>query len=125
MLNPSTADEKILDPTVRRCFGYAVSWGYGGFEVVNIFSLRSTDPAKLYEDDDSEFLESNLLAIRDVAVRAKVLVAAWGVHGSYKNRGALVREKVRPLYYLELTKDGHPRHPLYGKAEWSPKLWTS
>lgn len=123
MLNPSTADDKIMDPTVRRCFGYAVSWGYGGFEVVNIFSLRSTDPAKLYEDEDSGFLESNLLAIRDVAVRSKVLVAAWGTDGAYKARGAIVRAQVSPLYYLRLTKEGFPAHPLYLPSNLEPKLW--
>jgi hypothetical protein len=30
MLNPSTATEKKLDPTIRRCLGFAYQWGMGG-----------------------------------------------------------------------------------------------
>lgn len=44
MLNPSTADENALDPTLRRCLGFARSWGYGSFEIGNVFAFRATDP---------------------------------------------------------------------------------
>ena len=36
-LNPSTADEEVDDPTIRRCINYAKNWGYGGFLMVNLF----------------------------------------------------------------------------------------
>jgi hypothetical protein len=47
MLNPSTADERTLDPTIRRCIGFAKAWGFGGIDVVNLFAWRTTDPAAL------------------------------------------------------------------------------
>ena len=31
-LNPSTADHKKDDPTIRRCVGFAKSWGFNGME---------------------------------------------------------------------------------------------
>ena len=40
MLNPSTADANADDPTVRRCMGYARSWGCGSIEVVNLCAWR-------------------------------------------------------------------------------------
>src|SRR5689334_322706 len=47
MLNPSTADAEIDDPTIRSCIRLAKENGYGSFEVVNIFSFRATDPKDL------------------------------------------------------------------------------
>ena len=47
MLNPSTADEVVNDPTVERCERRARLWGYDGLVVTNLFALVSTDPKGL------------------------------------------------------------------------------
>jgi len=49
--NPSTADADVLDPTVRRCVGFALAWGFGSLEVVNLFAFRATDPRDLVRAD--------------------------------------------------------------------------
>ena len=43
-LNPSTADEKTDDPTIRRCMGFARSWGFNGIWMINAFAFRATKP---------------------------------------------------------------------------------
>ena len=48
MLNPSTADARTDDATITRCVRRARSMGtFGGIAVVNLFSLRATDPREL------------------------------------------------------------------------------
>lgn len=116
MLNPSTADAFQLDPTVRRCRGYATAWGHRRLEVVNIFSLRSTDPAALYTHPDPSGGEPNDQAIVAAAAAADVVVAAWGNHGALNGRAATVRALLAGVcepQTLKVTGAGEPSHPLY------------
>lgn len=53
--NPSTADEKEDDPTIRRCINYSRDWGYGGLYMVNLFAYRATDPKDLIAATDGRF----------------------------------------------------------------------
>ncbi len=46
-LNPSGADGRRDDPTLRRLIGLADGWGYGAIEVLNLFAWISADPAEL------------------------------------------------------------------------------
>lgn len=114
MLNPSTADENVLDPTVRRCMAFAKMWGYDGAFVTNIFALRATDPRELYKHA-SPVGSVNDAYILHTAEECDLLVAAWGIHGKYKGRGLEVAELLQPWdpQCFALTKEGHPRHPLY------------
>lgn len=126
MLNPSTADATQDDPTIRRCIGFAKAWGCGAVEIGNLFALRSTSPRAIYENlrtvgpaNDGHLVE--------LAQRSSLVVCAWGVHGQHRGRGAEVLEMLRrhaALYHLGLTKDGHPRHPLYLKGDLRPMYWA-
>ena len=126
MLNPSTADENVFDPTVRRCFGYALTWGFSSMEVVNIFALRSTDPKALYAEPDP-IGPRNDREILAAAKRAELVVAAWGTHGKHLDRGNTVANLLHttnntpPLVALKVTAAGHPGHPLYLPASIEPK----
>lgn len=123
MLNPSTADAELDDPTIRRCMGFARDNGFGGIAVVNLFAFRSTSPAGLKLADDpvgpenDRYLSSLFLTAREAGAP---IIAAWGCHGTYRGRdkdvGSLARMLRTPLYTLGTTKQGHPRHPLYVSA---------
>lgn len=41
MLNPSTADANVDDPTIRRCVGFARSLGFDGLGVFNLYYDRA------------------------------------------------------------------------------------
>ncbi|WP_239508926.1 DUF1643 domain-containing protein, partial [Stenotrophomonas maltophilia] len=44
MLNPSTADADLDDPTIRRCVGFAKALKFDQLSVVNLFAYRATKP---------------------------------------------------------------------------------
>ena len=116
MLNPSTADVDRYDPTIRRCKGFALRWGYEKLTVVNLFALRATRPAAL-KLSANPIGASNDDVIRVHSQVADMVVCAWGDHGNLYHRGAQVAKMLTDrdieLSCLGLTKAGHPRHPLY------------
>ena len=79
MLNPSKADEKRNDATIRRCVGFARSWGFGILEVVNLFALMSTNPEALLKAKDPVGPDNDA-AIRAALEVADTVVLAWGNH---------------------------------------------
>lgn len=119
-LNPSTADETLDDPTVRRCIDFAKRWGYGAFVMLNLFAIRSTNPTLIKQAHDP-IGPDNDKWIRNYADKAVLTVAAWGVHGTYRDRDkAVVRMLNGKLTCLATTKDGHPKHPLYLRKTLTP-----
>jgi hypothetical protein len=119
MLNPSTADAMADDPTVRRCAGFAKAWGFASLRVVNLFALRSTDPRGLACADPVGPANDGFILL--AAQAGALVIAAWGTHGHLRGRGAQVTRMLGEadisLDCLGVTKDGHPRHPLYVRAD--------
>lgn len=115
-LNPSTADETKDDPTIRRCIGFAKAWGYGALCMTNLFAFRATDPKDMMKKENLADIDTqhHLLACGS---EAGIVIAAWGVHGTFAARDLTVRGWLHDagitLHHLGLTKDGHPKHPLY------------
>lgn len=119
MLNPSTADAFQLDPTVRRCVGYAQDWGYGGLVVTNIFALRSTDPKALYTAEEPIGVDNDYF-IQVGYDMCDMTIAGWGTHGKLNGRGTEVKEKLGEIKTLKVTKAGFPSHPLYLAKDLKP-----
>lgn len=111
-LNPSTADEKNDDPTIRRCIGFAQNWGFDALCMTNLFAFRATNPGDMLSQADP-IGEDNNKTLCDLAKDASLIVAAWGTNGSYLGRDAYVKGMIPGLHCLQLTKEGHPGHPLY------------
>lgn len=124
MLNPSTADERVLDPTLTRCQGFTSRLGYARFEVVNLFALRSTDPRELLRCQDPVGPENDAIIAKTIA-DAEVVVVGWGAFPlAAKRATSLLRlAGLRPLYCLGTTNGGHPKHPLYLAKETPLVRW--
>lgn len=125
MANPSTADETVLDPTLKRCLAFSRSWGYGSMIITNVFAYRSTDPKKLHTVADPVGPDNDA-AIVEVAERCQLIVAGWGeIGGKFPARIRKVQELLRDmdLCCLSMTGSGQPGHPLYLSSASKPIMW--
>lgn len=127
MLNPSTADAFVDDPTIRRCVGFARREGRNRLTVVNAFGFRATNPKELWKaraDGIDVIGPDNGRYIRKVVEEQmrgteQDIVVAWGANGgSHAVQSVLwLRASGLRLLCLGKTKNGHPRHPLYVRAD--------
>lgn len=129
-LNPSAADHRRDDPTVRRWIRFARSWGYAGLTAVNLYPLRSASPAACRKwaqrqaggSDGSACdrlqLDNLPLLVRE-AKAAALVVACWGAGAwdpAFVDRvlGAIgAGEAPWPdVHCFGLTAGGAPIHPM-------------
>ena len=113
-LNPSTADAKEDDPTIRQLIEFAKSWNYGGFVIVNLFAMRATNPKDLYVTPHPVGAFNNQ-HIKDAADSCDKVVYCWGTSGGYNQRDqdVILLLNLDDAQCFGLTNGGHPKHPLY------------
>lgn len=119
MLNPSTADARKDDATIRSCVRLCKDHRAGSFEVVNLFGFRATDPTLL--DSVADPVGPNNDQVIEAAVnRCDQIICAWGAnaHAVKRERAALdLLGGHRPaIFCWGRTASGAPRHPLYIKS---------
>jgi len=129
MMNPSTADPYVDDPSVAKCGRFARAWGYGGIYVGNTFAYRATDKRRLrlVADPVGPENDKHLIAM---AKPAGIVIFAYGKpgHRTLAPRGLAVAEMlmdragIQP-HVLKLSKDGTPSHPLYLLGSLKPVVW--
>lgn len=115
MLNPSTADHRDDDATIRRCIGFATRSGYAAIDVVNLYAYRTRSPRELQASGYNAGPENDL-HILDAVTQGACVCVAWGRNARDPSRrrhvlALLDRAGVNPMA-LGLTREGLPRHPL-------------
>ncbi len=117
-LNPSTADERHLDPTLRRVARYSRDWGYDGFVMTNLFAFRATLPSEMKKQDDPVGPDNDF-HLAKVAGECELVICAWGSHGVHRDRSRAVVDLLNEaghfskLHALKIVGNGEPGHPLY------------
>jgi hypothetical protein len=127
MLNPSTADGETDDPTLRRCTTFTRIWGHGSLTVVNLFAWRATDPKDIPDSPDAVGPEADK-HIADALDGAAKVVCGWGGSLSYRRRSSreiavlkLIEDLGHVPLALDVTNSGAPKHPLYLRADLTPR----
>ena len=120
-LNPSTADENQLDPTLRRIQGFSAAWGYTHFVMLNAFAFRATDPTDMKAAADPVGPDNDRW-IRHWAGRVDRVMVGWGEHGAHLDRHAQVVALLDPekTFCLARNASGQPKHPLYVAQKTKP-----
>ena len=115
MLNPSTADAKEDDPTIRRCIGFAKAFGCGSLVVVNLYALRSTDPRVLWLSSFNPVGPLNDSFITSALAKTDgPIIAAWGANAKPARAQQVMNlARGKEVLALGINKDGSPKHPLY------------
>lgn len=120
MLNPSTADHTIDDPTITRCINRAKALDYGSLVVWNLGAGRATDHNiwKRMADPIGPDNDRTILSLlTECRRRDGVAVVGWGGMGGFMHRdrtvAAIAASLGLKLHCLGTTAGGFPRHPLY------------
>lgn len=113
-LNPSTADATLDDPTIRRCVGFAKSWGFNCLLMGNIYAFRSTDPKNL-QIVNNPIGSKNRDELEKMIIVSELVVAAWGrnlLTEDAKEIANWIMQQEKTMC-LGQNNDGSPKHPLY------------
>lgn len=124
-VNPSTASPGNLDRTVNRVERFAKTNGYDSFIMINLYPMRATKPKDMHKSVDTTMVKQNEECIASILSRGNCDIwAAWGVSiekRKYLKDCLMKLVDIADTYDCKwysvgpLTKDGHPRHPLYTK----------
>lgn len=112
MLNPSTADGRQDDPTIRKCVGFAGRWGFTRLIVVNLFAYRATNPKDLRRAADP-IGPRNAEHVKSVCAEIDYAICAWGTNGSYLAQDAAMLRLLHQIGVIPMGIGTKSSHPLY------------
>lgn len=133
-INPSTADAREDDATVRKWIGFVKRWGGSRFIVGNVWPLRSTDVRQLAQATRWLHIgRENQAHILQIAAEADVLVPCWGdrakvprsMHNELDELLSLLSGTGKPVKHFGLTKGGDPKHPLMLGYDTALQSWAT
>lgn len=126
-INPSTAVPHAPDRTVARVSKFAVDNGYDSWTMLNVYPQIATDPKNLDRECHPDLKAENEGHIaRMIDDRPLTLLAAWGGLIAFRPYLPSLLKDIIQLTsaagcdWVSLgdpTKEGHPRHPLYVRAD--------
>tara|TARA_Y100000022_G_C13123295_1_gene316784 strand:- start:154 stop:606 length:453 start_codon:yes stop_codon:yes gene_type:complete len=108
MLNPSMADDKNDDPTIRRLIDFTRKFEYGGFLVGNIFTTITPNPKEI--DRSKGMSDRNFEKLLNLINKVDKIVYAWG--NSVEEPQHLKELILSPKCFGK-NLNGTPKHPLY------------
>lgn len=114
-LNPSTANAKSDDPTIRSIIRLAKENGYHGIVMTNLFPFITPYSRDLAMDIDPVHMELNDRCLQANAAHCDVCFC-WGNFSRIEDRAKTIIAMFPEALCFGKNKNGSPKHPLYLKA---------
>ena len=108
MFNPSIADDKKDDTTIRRLINFTLKFNYGGFFVGNIFSLITPYPNQINTLNGSS--KKNVRELKKLINQVDKVVYAWG---NLTEEPKFLKDLILKPRCFGKNMNGTPKHPLY------------
>lgn len=118
-VNPSTADARMNDATIRKELGFAARLGWAEITKVNLFAYRATDVRELANAADPVGPRNDEYVEWAIA-NNPLIIACWGplaklpkhLRGRWREVVQMAEKLGKPLHCFGTAQDGQPRHPL-------------
>lgn len=130
-INPSTARPDELDNTLKSVERIAKRAGFHGWIMLNVYPQRATNPNDLHNTIQNDIHIKNIEHIERVITDYNAtILAAWG---TLINKRDYLKQCLQDIYAVSkkskrkwvcignISKAGHPHHPLYLSNEELPK----
>lgn len=127
-INPSTAKPNELDNTLKSVQRIMAGNGYDSFIMFNVYAQRATEPTKMDKIFNRKLHEENMKAFRWLLSKY-TSTAIWAAWGTSIEKRHYLKECLEEMVKIaneygvkwyragELSKKGHPHHPLYLKKD--------
>ncbi|HHX38302.1 MAG TPA: DUF1643 domain-containing protein [Clostridiaceae bacterium] len=128
-INPSTAEPNALDPTVASAERIALNNGYDSFLMFNVYAQRATHPNDMERKNNQILHAENMKAFQYLLSLHKENPPVWAAWGTVIEKRPYLKQCLFDMLALgkkanarwfkagNLTKAGHPRHPLYMRKD--------
>ncbi len=121
-LNPSTADDKIPDLTIKKIMTFAEQAGFDSFIMFNLYAQRTPYPEKIHNKIDKSLHKENIEKIVNILSQHlnPTILAGWGQTIKVKPflidclndiYNSTINQNITWVKIGDLTVSKHPRHP--------------
>lgn len=126
-INPSTAEPGNLDPTLKSVERIALCNGFDSFIMFNVYAQRATSPDDMDRELNPELHAENMKAFEYIMTLSEK-PAVWAAWGTIIEKRPYLKKCLADMVSIgkkynarwvtagQISKKGHPHHPLYLKS---------